>query len=167
MKKFPRVLLLTLFATLTTVQAAERPKIALVLSGGGARGIAHVGVLKVLEEARVPVDCVVGTSMGAIVGGAAATGMSPAEMEKRVLAADWDYVFGDKPKRKDIPYFRKRDDWQDYFDFTLTLRDFWPVAPRNLVGVHYITQFFRELTGSISVEKFDQLPLPYRAMVQI
>jgi NTE family protein len=164
MKKHPRVLLLTLLATLTTVQAAERPKIALVLSGGGARGIAHVGVLKVLEEARVPVDCVVGTSMGAIVGGAAATGMSPAEMEKRVLAADWDYVFGDRPKRKDIPYFRKRDDWQDYFDFTLTLRDFWPVPPRNLVGVHYITQFFRELTGSISVEKFDQLPLPYRAI---
>lgn len=164
MKKISQAILLSFLTILSSAQAAERPKIALVLSGGGARGIAHIGVLKVLEEARIPVDCVVGTSMGAIVGGAAATGMPPAEMEKRVLAADWDYVFGDKPKRKDVPYFRKRDDWQDYFDFTLTLRDYWPVAPRNLVGVHYITQFFRELTGGMSVEKFDQLPLPYRAI---
>ena len=164
MKKISQAIFLSSLAILSTAQATERPKVALVLSGGGARGIAHIGVLKVLEEARIPVDCVVGTSMGAIVGGAAATGMPPAEMEKRVLAADWDYVFGDKPKRQDVPYFRKRDDWQDYFDFTLTLRDYWPVAPRNLVGVHYITQFFRELTGGMSVEKFDQLPLPYRAI---
>ena len=150
MKKISQAIFLSSLAILSTAQATERPKVALVLSGGGARGIAHIGVLKVLEEARIPVDCVVGTSMGAIVGGAAATGMPPAEMEKRGLAADWDYVFGDKPKRQDVPYFRKRDDWQDYFDFTLTLRDYWPVAPRNLVGVHYITQFFRELTGGMS-----------------
>ena len=73
-----RLLLLLTLACSVLVHAAERPKVALVLSGGGARGIAHIGVLKVLEEARVPVDCVVGTSMGAIVGGAAATGMSAA-----------------------------------------------------------------------------------------
>ncbi len=162
--KISQALLFALLTLLSTAQAAERPKVALVLSGGGARGLAHVGVLKVLEEARVPVDCVVGTSMGAIVGGAAATGMPPKEMEKRVLAADWDYLFGDKPRRRDMPYFRKRDDLQDYFDFTLTLRDFWPVPPRNLVGVHYITQFFRELTGGVQAEQFDQLPIPYRAI---
>ena len=161
-----RMIALLLLSTLlpTAVQAADRPKVALVLSGGGARGLAHIGVLKVLEEARVPVDCVVGTSMGAIVGGATATGMSPADMEKRVTAANWDYLFGDRPQRQDIPYFRKRDDWQDFFDFTLTLRDFWPVAPRNLVGVNYITQFFRELTGKQGVDAFDQLPIPYRAI---
>lgn len=161
--KRPLLLLLTLACSVLT-HAAERPKVALVLSGGGARGIAHVGVLKVLEEARVPVDCVVGTSMGAIVGGAAATGMTAAEMEQRVRGADWDYLFGDKPLRRDIPYLRKRDDGQDYFDFTLTLRHFWPVPPRNLVGVHYITQFFRELTGGLEVDRFDQLPIPYRAI---
>ena len=159
-----RLLLLLTLACSVLVHAAERPKVALVLSGGGARGIAHIGVLKVLEEARVPVDCVVGTSMGAIVGGAAATGMSAGEMQQRVEGADWDYLFGDKPHRRDIPYIRKRDDGQDYFDFTLTLRNFWPVAPRNLVGVHYITQFFRELTGGLEVDRFDQLPIPYRAI---
>ena len=157
--------LLTLLLCLSTVAAAaDRPRVALVLSGGGARGIAHIGVLKVLEEARVPVDCVVGTSMGSIVGGAAATGMEPAEMERRVTAADWEYLFGDKPRRQDIPYFRKQDDWQDYFDFTLTLRDFWPVPPQNLVGVNYITQFFRELTRRQGVDNFDRLPIPYRAI---
>ncbi|PTQ88495.1 patatin-like phospholipase family protein [Agitococcus lubricus] len=155
------VLLLSLSAL---VQAAERPKIALVLSGGGARGLAHIGVLKVLEEAKVPVDCVVGTSMGAIVGGAMATGMSADEMASIVSAADWEYMFGDKPHRKDVPYFRKRDDQQDYFDFTLTLKNFWPVPPRNLVGVHYISQFFRQMTKGIEVENFDQLPTPYRAI---
>lgn len=165
MKFVGKKLLLVLLVGISVLgHAAERPKIALVLSGGGARGIAHIGVLKVLEEARVPVDCVVGTSMGAIVGGAAATGMSPQSMEKEVIAADWDHIFGDKPKRQDMPYFRKRDDQKDYFNFTLTLKDFWPVAPRNLVGVHYITQFFRLLTGGIEAEQFDNLPIPYRAI---
>lgn len=165
MKLPSKTLLITALISLATLtQAAERPKVALVLSGGGARGIAHIGVLKVLQEARVPIDCVVGTSMGAIVGGATATGMSAQAMEKEVLAADWEHIFGDKPKRKDMPYFRKRDDQKDYFDFTLTLKDFWPVPPRNLVGVHYITQFFRQLTGGLQVEQFDQLPIPYRAI---
>ena len=63
---------------------AARPKICLVLSGGGARGVAHVGVLKVLEEMRVPIDCIVGTSMGSIVGGAYAAGVSPETMERRI-----------------------------------------------------------------------------------
>jgi NTE family protein len=157
-------LLLLAMSCSLPVMAADRPKVALVLSGGGARGIAHIGVLKVLEEARVPVDCVVGTSMGSIVGGAYATGMRPDEMERRVSGADWDYLFGDKPQRRDMPYMRKRDDALDYFDFTLTLRNFWPVPPRNLVGVHYITQFFRELTGGLEVDRFDQLPIPYRAI---
>ncbi|MCC6374646.1 MAG: patatin-like phospholipase family protein, partial [Moraxellaceae bacterium] len=110
MKLPSKTLLITALISLATLTpAAERPKVALVLSGGGARGIAHIGVLKVLQEARVPIDCVVGTSMGAIVGGATATGMSAQAMEKEVLAADWEHIFGDKPKRKDMPYFRKRD----------------------------------------------------------
>ena len=62
----------------------ERPKVCLVLSGGGARGVAHVGVLKVLEELRVPIDCIVGTSMGAIIGGAYARGVTPAELERQI-----------------------------------------------------------------------------------
>lgn len=66
--------------TANAAATSARPKVALVLSGGGARGLAHVGVLKVLEQSRVPVDMVVGTSMGAIIGGLYAAGMSPEEL---------------------------------------------------------------------------------------
>ena len=85
----------------------KRPRIALVLSGGGARGLAHIGVVKALQKMRVPYDCIVGTSMGAIAGGALATGISVDEAQQRVEKADWNYMFSDGPKRSDIPYFRK------------------------------------------------------------
>ncbi len=68
---------------------APRPRVALVLSGGGALGLAHIGVLRALEELHVPVDCVSGTSMGAIVGGIYAAGYSPAELESLVGLIDW------------------------------------------------------------------------------
>src|SRR5262245_12128025 len=77
----------------------KRPRIGLVLSGGGARGVAHVGVLKVLEEMRIPVDYIVGTSMGAIVAGAYSAGMSPQEMQRRISEVRWDRVLTDQPPR--------------------------------------------------------------------
>ena len=83
----------------TSAAPAKRPKVCLVLSGGGARGVAHIGVLKVLEELRVPVDCIVGTSMGSLVGGGFAYGKSPAEMERLVREANWDDVLLDQPPR--------------------------------------------------------------------
>src|SRR5574342_643781 len=69
---------------------ASAPRIGLALSGGGARGLAHIGVLKVLEELRVPVHCVTGTSMGSIVGGAYASGGEPKQLADRVMNAEWD-----------------------------------------------------------------------------
>ena len=86
--------------TLTALNAAraaeppQRPRIGLVLAGGGAKGGAHVGVLKVLEELRVPIDCIAGTSMGALVGGGYASGQSAAEIEKFVTGIDWKKVVG-------------------------------------------------------------------------
>src|SRR5262245_2992019 len=77
------------------------PRIGLALSGGGARGLAHIGVLKVLEELRVPVSCVTGTSMGAVVGGTYASGRTLAIMEETVLKTDWDQVFTDRPPRQE------------------------------------------------------------------
>jgi len=138
---------------------AARPRVALVLSGGGARGLAHVGVFKALEKMRVPYDCIVGTSMGAITGGSFATGISVAEAESKVVNADWTSIFTDRPRRSDIPYFRKSEDYQPYFNFTLTLKDFKLLTPRNFVGVQNIGLFFRELTGARSVASFDQLPV--------
>lgn len=158
--------LVGLCACSAVVEAAEgtRPRIALVLSGGGARGLAHVGVLKELERMRVPYDCIVGTSMGAIAGGSFATGISTQEAEQRVVEADWKAVFADKAKRQDIPYFRKEDDWKNYFDFVLTLKDLKLYTPKNVIGVQNIGLFFRELTGAEYSSNFDELPVPYRAV---
>src|SRR5262245_40128314 len=86
----------------STAGSKAAPRIGLALSGGGARGLAHVGVLKVLEELRVPVHCITGTSMGAIVGGAYAAGSTAAGLEDAVRKADWDEVFRDHPPRAEI-----------------------------------------------------------------
>src|SRR5262245_54303385 len=75
-------------------EPAKRPRIGLVLAGGGARGGAHVGVLKVLEELKIPVDCIAGTSMGALVGGGYASGMSAGEIEQFLRNVDWKSVVG-------------------------------------------------------------------------
>src|ERR1035438_3431222 len=74
-----------------------RPRVCLVLSGGGARGIAHVGVLKVLEELKIPIDCIAGTSMGAIVGGLYASGMTALEIDATMRSLDWQEAFRDAP----------------------------------------------------------------------
>ena len=91
----------------------QRPKICLVLSGGGARGAAHVGVLKVLEEMRVPIDCIAGTSMGALVGASYATGTSVAEMEAILDRISTALLFKEKPPRQEQSIRRKLDDRTD------------------------------------------------------
>ena len=88
----------------------DRPSIGLVLSGGGARGAAHVGVIKVLEELKIPVDCVAGTSMGAIVGGLYASGLSATELEDVLYGIDWADALRDSPSRRNRSFRRKQDD---------------------------------------------------------
>lgn len=90
--------------------AAKRPRVALVLSGGGARGFAHIGVLRVLHEMRVPVDLVVGTSMGSVVGGAYAAGATLQELEATARNTDWDRVVADRPARDDLAFRRREED---------------------------------------------------------
>jgi NTE family protein len=95
----------------SAAQAAEetsRPRIGLVLGGGGARGAAHVGVLEVLQQLRVPVDCVAGTSMGALVAGAFASGMTPAEMRQQLADADWNDIFIDNPDFSEMSHRNKQ-----------------------------------------------------------
>jgi NTE family protein len=89
---------------------AARPRIALVLSGGGARGFAHIGVLRVLRELHVPVDLVVGTSMGSVVGGAYAAGASVADLERMARETDWEQVVADRPARDELAFRRREED---------------------------------------------------------
>jgi NTE family protein len=88
----------------------ERPQIGLVLSGGGARGAAHIGVIKFLEEMKVPIDCIAGTSMGSIVGGLYASGMTIGEIETVLTSIDWSDAFKDLIPREDRFFRRKTDD---------------------------------------------------------
>ena len=148
----------------TVAAPAATPRIGLALSGGGARGIAHVGVLKVLEEMRIPISCVTGTSMGAIVGGTYAAGRTPQDMEKRVVAADWETIFRDAPPRKEIAVRRKVDDYFTLFKPEFGVKD-GLALPKGLIAGVSIETFFRELsTPAFGVGDFSKLPIPFRAM---
>ena len=98
------------------------PRIGLVLSGGGARGAAHIGVLKVLDELRVPIDAIAGTSMGAVVGGLYASGLSAREIESIMSSLDWQDAFRDRPPRTDLTFRRKQEDQNFLVKFPLGLR---------------------------------------------
>ena len=95
-----------------TETSAPRPRIGLVLSGGGARGLAHVGVLKVLERERIPIHAITGTSMGAIIGGLFASGMSARDLERELLALNWDEVFAPRVPRQQLSQRRKEEDFE-------------------------------------------------------
>ncbi len=97
-------------ATAVAGAPLSRPRVVLVLSGGGARGFAHIGVLKVLHEARIPIDAVWGTSMGAVVGGAYAAGRSHEELASIVSRIDWDAVMADRPPRDTLSPRRREED---------------------------------------------------------
>jgi NTE family protein len=144
---------------------ATAPRIGLALSGGGARGIAHIGVLKVLEEMRVPIHCVTGTSMGAIVGASFAAGRSPVEMEKLVLAADWAAIFRDRPPRKEISIRRKSDDYKTLFAPEFGVTEDGLALPKGVIAGVSIEAFFRVLAApAIGITDFHELPIPFRAM---
>src|SRR6185295_18128973 len=89
----------------------HRPRIGLALGGGGARGAAHIGVLKVLEELRIPIDYIAGTSMGSVVGGLYVVGYEPAALEKVIAGVDWVNLFVDTAPRRDIVYRFKQNDY--------------------------------------------------------
>jgi len=144
----------------------EKPlRIGLALSGGGARGLAHIGVLKVLEELRVPVHCVTGTSMGSIVGGAYASGGQPLHLEQTVLKTDWNEVFRDQPPRQEIASRRKADDYKTLFAPEYGVKDGGLMLPKGLVAGVSIEAYFRTLTErAVGIDDFDKLPIPFRAV---
>jgi NTE family protein len=146
-------------------EPAKRPTVALVLSGGGARGIAHVGVLKVLREQRVPVDIIVATSMGSIVGGAYAAGHTPEEMERLVNGANWDILFSDRPPREDLSFRRKEDDLRLVGKSELGIKSDGLVLPRGAFGSQNLEEFLRTVARPASgVKNLDELPIRFRAI---
>ncbi|HTE40872.1 MAG TPA: patatin-like phospholipase family protein [Steroidobacteraceae bacterium] len=142
-----------------------RPRIGLVLSGGGARGAAHVGVLKVLEELRIPIDAVAGTSMGAVVGGLYASGLSAREVEDTLLSLDWQESFSDQSPRRALGFRRKQDDRNFLVRYALGIDSDGFKLPKGLIQGQKLAQVLRAATlPVIEVDDFDRLPIPFRAV---
>lgn len=145
--------------------SGKRPKIGLVLSGGGARGFAHIGVLRVLEELRVPVDIVTGTSMGSIIGGLYAAGYTPRQLEEVVQTTNWDSIFNRRSARAELDWRRKEDDYKNLSDFELGIVNGGLTLPRGLAGTQRLEFFLRSLAGpSKRVRNLADLPVPFAAI---
>jgi len=157
-------ILLVLLVSLTI--ASQRPKIALVLSGGGARGGAHVGVLKVLEANHIPIDMIVGTSVGSFVGGLYAAGMTPDEIEKMLTSTAWQNYIRADYNRQDIPIRKKNIDYVYQGRLGLGINaDNDLVLPTGVLKRQPMLLKFMELTQNVrSIHDFDKLDIPYRAV---
>ena len=142
----------------------KRPKIGLVLGGGGARGLAHIGVLEWLEEHRIPVDYIAGTSMGGLVGGLYAMGMKPAELRDLVVnKIDWDETLRGTPSYEDL-ILRRKQDRRDYPGLQLG----WNHGLRLGSGVnagHFVSLILdRFALPYWNIRDFDELPIPFRCV---
>lgn len=160
------ILLLCLLAPASLLaQERERARVGLVLSGGGAKGMAHVGVLRVLEEMNIPVDVVVGTSAGSAVGALYASGMPVARIEERFIEMDWLSSFRDDPGRVYKPIRRKQDDWRFPVLPGLGVRADGLHVGGGIVAGQNLGFILNELTRNAAlVEDFDRLAIPFRAV---
>ncbi|AOK20280.1 patatin [Burkholderia cepacia] len=142
-----------------------RPAVGLVLSGGGARGYAHLGILKVLEDNRIPIDCIAGTSMGAVVGGLYASGMAASEMQKRLSEVNLADIAFDVTDRADLPQSRREDERLYANGATLGFSGKGVKAPVGLVQGNRLQALLANWTAAVPTNQpFDRLPIPYRAV---
>lgn len=156
------ILLIILLCRLP-VYSVERPKVGLVLSGGGAKGLAHIGTLKLIDELQLPIDMIVGTSIGGIVGALYAIGYTGEEIEELTRAMDWEELFTDRPERKLLPFIEKKQDGKYQLDFGIER-----LIPDPLSGIVFgqkISLLFSSLTFPYEqINDFDDLPIPMRCI---
>ncbi len=155
----------TVFAQSLSSYEEERPKVAVVLAGGGAKGAAHIGVLKALEEMQIPVDYITGTSMGAYVGGLYATGMSADEIESFIYSIDWYSGYRDRVDRSQRRVRDKEAEDRYQLRTDIGLRFGEVHAPRGFVQGQNMLRILRETTGNLNeFQSFDDLAIPYRSV---
>ncbi|MDD1005465.1 MULTISPECIES: patatin-like phospholipase family protein [Pseudomonas] len=166
MRRLLFCLLLGFLPLLVHASEASRPKVGLVLSGGAARGLAHIGVLKALEEQGIKIDAIAGTSMGAVVGGLYASGYKIDELEKLALNIDWQAALSDAPPREDVPFRRKQDDRDFLVKQKLSFRDDGSLGlPLGVIQGQNLALLLESLLAHTSdTRDFDKLPIPFRAV---
>lgn len=145
-------------------QGQSSPKVALALSGGGARGAAHAGVLRVIEQNNIPVHCIVGTSFGALVGGLFSIGYSADDIEYILTGQDWNRMFSDAPERRFMPLIERRN---SRYQVDLPFRGWTPQLPTGIRGGQRMTEALDELTTGRMLSAgydFDKLPIQFRAV---
>ena len=143
----------------------QRPKEGLVLSGGGARGFAHVGVIKVLEEIGIPVDVVVSTSMGSMVGGGYASGLTTHQMQEIILGVDWDEMFALRPNRNELNWRQRNDDYKNLFIGEIGITPEGPKMPSSLVPAHHLGVFLSRITEHVAdINDLSRLAVPFAAI---
>lgn len=144
---------------------SPRPKVGLVLSGGGARGFAHIGVIKVLEELGIPVEVITATSMGSMVGGGYALGYTAADMRKIVDEVDWDDIFAAHAPRENLNWRRKEDDYKNLAAGEIGISGGKPSLPAGAVSSQNLELFLRAITAPVgAINDLAKLPIPYAAM---
>lgn len=144
---------------------AATPKIGLVLGGGGARGLAHIGVIRALEEQNIKISAIAGTSMGAIIGALYASGKTPDEIERITITLDWSKAFADQPARENLSFRRKQDSRDYLVKAQATLKNGVLSLPRGVVQGQNLQQILQNLFIHASeITDFDKLPIPYRAV---
>src|SRR6266481_810438 len=151
-------------ATLEQAQPKPRLKIGVALEGGGALGLAHVGVLQWFEDHHIPIDYLAGTSMGGLIGGLYATGKAPKELQDIVEQQSWDIIIGGKTPYQDLS-FRRKEDNRDYPTFIQFGLKNGLSLPAGLNAGHQISLLIdRETLPYANLKSFDDLPIPYRCV---
>jgi NTE family protein len=141
------------------------PRLALALGGGGARGIAHIGALRALEEAGIPVDAIAGTSMGAVVGGIYATGRTAEELDKIILSVDWGTLFSGRPDRRTLPVARRQDRFGTFAGVDFGWHEL--ALAGGLLGEHRINRFLIQQLAPADYAAggdFGRLAIPFRCV---
>ena len=142
-----------------------RPKIGLALGGGGAKGGAHVGVLKVFEELNIPIDYIAGTSIGGIVGGLYSTGMTADQLGEAIANIDWNEALRDKPPRRDLSFRKKEENARYLLDLELGLGKGGVQWPSGFISGQNLFFLLQSMTLNVSdVTDFHRLPIPFECV---
>lgn len=162
----PLVLIACIFFALPS-SAQPRKKVGVVLSGGGAKGVAHIGALKVIEEAGIPIDYIVGTSMGSIIGGLYAIGYTPEQMDSMVQKQDWSFVLSDRIKRSQQTVSERERSEKYVLSIPLTRKPLKEQAGGGVIKGQNLANLFSDLTlGYHDSIDFNKLPIPFACVAE-